>query len=114
MAIVKTTITGKVLTPDGSAPTSGTIKFYLSDAGTADDAGEEQVVSPYAEATLQADGSLPASFGLVPNDRITPTGTTYRVEYRVKEGSNTSTWSEDWQVAYSATAVDINFQLELA
>lgn len=89
-AIETTTITGTVYAPNGGAY-PGKVTCTLSNAGTASDGTNQQVVASYYTATINSDGSL--SMTLVPNDVITPAGTSYSCEYTVQPvGGRRMTW----------------------
>lgn len=73
-------IVGNVLLPDGSTPRSGHIDVKLSQPGTTEDGiGGDMKVGGRFRTTLLSGGRV--DFFIVPNDDITPAGTTYRAEY---------------------------------
>jgi hypothetical protein len=100
MAVPITTITGKVLTPDGLAVVKGTVSARLSQPGSVLDGTDSQRVAETAKATVGADGSIALS--LVPNDALTPSGTFYNVEFKVGVGGKEAKWSEKWQITGTA------------
>lgn len=109
MAIPKTVITGKVLLPSGAAPAGGTLTARLSQSGSALDGAVSHRVASSIRVDLGADGSLPAGFGLCPNDAIVPTGTYYRIAIVMRDdrGVPYSAPEEKWQVATSPSPIDI-------
>lgn len=108
MAIPKTLITGKFLLPDGTAPAAGAVTFRLSRPGSAVDGAVSQLVVSEVRVTLGADGSLPAGFGLCPNDVITPSGTYYRAHGELRDARGIPyPFDLKFQPATSASAVDI-------
>ncbi len=96
MAVATVTIDGKVVKPDGVGAGGGSIQVALSEYGTVDDAGTEQVVAPSKTYVIGADGTV--GFEIIPNANInTASGTSfYRVTYRTGDGD---LWTEIWQVA---------------
>jgi lysophospholipase L1-like esterase len=100
MAVPLTTITGKLLTPDGQPVTKGTVSARLSQPGSALDGAVSQRVAETATATVGADGSV--SLSLVPNDAITPSGTHYVVTIDAKIGARGRQWVEKWQITGTA------------
>jgi hypothetical protein len=105
-AVVETTaIAGKVLMPDGTAVTSGTITAALAAPGSVDDltTGEGERVGGLYRGTIAASG---VTLSLVPNDAITPAGTYYVVTYSVLAPTRTS-WTERWSVTSAPDPIDI-------
>jgi hypothetical protein len=102
-------VTGKVLLPDGTGAPGGTIQLRLSQPGTTDDAGSEQVVATLQEFTIASDGSV--NFNAVPNDAINPAGTFYHVTYTLSTGEVAT---ESWQLASSPATIDIGLVPRLA
>lgn len=110
MAIPLVQITGKVLTPDGEAPSAGSLSIRLSQPGSAVDAatGKSERVISELRIALGADGSLPAGFDLVPNDAIVPSGTHYHVTYTLDTSvGRAKPVTEKWQLASSPNPIDI-------
>lgn len=113
MAIPTIQLTGKVLGPDGVAPTAGTITVVLSEPGTAMDGGAAQFVTGRSVWTLAADGSLPAAADLVPNDAITRPGATeaggtyYTAHYDLTLGGKRTRFEEEWVLASAPSSLDI-------
>lgn len=106
MAVVTVTISGHVLAPDGSAPTSGRITAKLSSSGSTLDGAESVRVAAEVTEDLGTGGSL--SFGLVPNDAITPSGTYYLVTFIVGlANGRRAQWAERWQLTSSDLTLDI-------
>ncbi len=77
-AVETTTITGKVILTGGIPATGGTVVAQLSMPGSSDDVstGEAEAIVGRYSGTIAADGTI-TGLKLVPNDRITPTGTYY-------------------------------------
>jgi len=100
MAIPLVSITGKVLLPNGTA-VAGTIEASLSQAGSVLDGAVSQQVAALATGTIGSDGTVTLS--LVPNDAITPSGTSYRV--RLRFGS--AVVYEIWQLASTPSPIDV-------
>src|SRR5512138_2699751 len=113
MAIPTIQLTGKVVGPDGVAPTAGTITVLLSEPGTAMDGGTAQFVTGRTVWTLAGDGSLPAAADLVPNDAITRAGATeaggtyYTALYEITTGGKKEKFEEEWVVASTPASLDI-------
>lgn len=106
MAVPTVSITGHVLAPDGSAPTSGHITAKLSAPGSTLDGAESVRVAAEVTEDLGTGGTL--SFGLVPNDAITPSGTYYLVTYIVGLANGRRVqWAEKWQLTSDDLALDI-------
>lgn len=106
MAVVTVTISGHVLAPDGSAPTSGRITAKLSSSGSTLDGAESVRVAAEVTEDLGTGGSL--SFGLVPNDAITPSGTYYLVTFIVGlANGRRAQWAERWQLTSADLTLDI-------
>jgi hypothetical protein len=105
MALPTVQITGKVLTPDGRAPRSGTVTCRLSHPGSALDGPVSQRVATEVVARVGADGSIAVS--LVPNDAITPSGTSYLVTFSLTVGGKPISWTETWQLASAPATIDI-------
>lgn len=104
MAVNTITIDGKVVKPDGSGADRGEIRVTLSEFGTVDDAGTEQVVSKVKKYDIASNGDV--NFEIIPNADInTASGTSfYRVTFKLHDGD---TWTEIWQVATSPTTQNI-------
>lgn len=108
MAVPTVQITGAVVTPDGTAPTSGTVTVQLSQAGSVLDGATSKRVAGAQVFDLGAGGACPAEMVLVPNDAITPSGTYYAVRFRtVSDDGVVQTWSEKWQIASSPATIDV-------
>jgi hypothetical protein len=105
-AVETTTITGKVLIPNGSGNpyTAGTVTVTLSTAGTAVDGGSTVIVSGRTTATIAADGTV--SFAVVPNDVISPEGTYYIVKFSPTAPTSAS-WTENWIVVTTPDPITI-------
>lgn len=94
MAVTRSRITGKILTPEGVGVAGGTIRITLSESGSTEDGGTgTQRVGGTYTATIASDGSV--DFYLVPNDVITPSGTTYLAEYVLRNGAH---YQENWNL----------------
>jgi hypothetical protein len=110
-AVPTAQITGNQLLPDGSAPSKGTINCALSQAGSVTDpvGGTVQRVAAETTFTLTNGGALPSTAYLVPNDAITPSGTTYLCSFQLQlvDGRRASPWSERWSVASSPSSISI-------
>ena len=104
-AVETTSVSGKVLLPNGAAATSGTIQAVLSAAGTAPDGAVQQRVLGRYSGTIAADGTV-TGLVLVPNDVITPTGTYYQVTITVRTPT-ASTSNEKWTVSTSPDPINI-------
>lgn len=110
MAMPTTTVQGKVILPDGTAATAGTISFELSEPGKANDGTYDNRIGGKFETDIASDGSV--DFTLVPNDVITrdgqgsPGGTYYQVTFLVTSPYR-SEWSENWEVDTTPDPVDI-------
>jgi hypothetical protein len=100
MAVPLTTITGKLLTPDGQPVTKGTVSARLSQPGSVLDGTDSQRVAETAKAAIGTDGAI--SLALVPNDAITPSGTHYVVTIDAKIGARGRQWTEKWQITGTA------------
>lgn len=90
-------ITGSVLKPDGNGVAGGTIVIRPSAPGTWNDGVDEQVVAGQINVTISATGVVTA-FDIVPNDQITPAGTTYFAQYLPDAASSVPPWVEAWSV----------------
>ena len=104
-AVETTTVNGKVVLSDGSAATAGSITCTLSTPGTALDGSTSQRVAGSDTATIGSDGTI-TGLTLVPNDAITPTGTTYKCAFNVSSPRRVS-WDETWSVATSPDPVNV-------
>lgn len=105
MAIATVAITGKVVKPNGQPADGGTLRVTLSDSGTVDDTGTEQVIGGTFETPIMGDGTV--SFSIVPNSgtgSITPAGTTYTAVF---ETSDSEIWTKTWSVAAAPASQDI-------
>ncbi len=104
MAIEITTITGKVILPDGTGAKGGTIDCRLSLFGaTVKDGTVDHIIGGVKRATISpADGSV--SFALIPNDVITPAGTHWIAKVTLPDGT---TYELRWQLATSPDPVEI-------
>ncbi len=108
MALPTVAITGKVLCPDGTPPSAGTITVALSPQGSALDGATSQRVGVPVVFVLGADGSVPLAMRLVPNDVITPAGTVYQARISVISSTGSpSSWVERWQLASAPASIDI-------
>lgn len=106
MALVTVAITGHVLAPDGSAPTSGRLVVKLSQAGSALDGSESVRVATEVTEDLGAGGAV--SFALAPNDTITPSGTYYLATFVAQLASGRRVqWAEKWQLTSADLTLDI-------
>jgi hypothetical protein len=105
MALPTVQITGKVLTPDGRAPRSGTVTCRLSHPGSALDGVVAHRIATEVVARTASDGAV--DFVLVPNDVITPSGTWYLVMFSVSVGGRAISWTETWQVPGDQPQLDI-------
>lgn len=103
-AVETTTITGKLYVPGGGTATGGTITAILSSSGSTEDAGVTQIVAGRVSTTIGATGAV--SFALVPNDAITPSGTSYTVNFAVTAPIYMS-WMEKWNVLTAPDPVEI-------
>lgn len=104
MAIPTRTVQGKILAPDGSGQAGGTLEIKLSFEGqvTDDSSGDEHSIGGEVVAVIASgDGSV--NFDLVPNDQIQPSGSRYRVRFRMPDGY---WWDEYWNLP-SGSAIDI-------
>ena len=105
MAIATVTITGKVVRPDGAGVSGGNIAVTLSENGTVDDAGVEQVIGGTFNVVIATDGSV--NFEIVPNSgtgSITPAGTSYTAVFETpgREG-----FTKIWTIAAAPAGQDI-------
>jgi hypothetical protein len=112
MAIPTTLIRGPVSLPDGSAPVSGYLLATLSQAGSTLNGSTSVRVLGRARVDL-VNGALPVdaggnpTWGLVPNDAITPSGTYYTVEFHLWDARKVSyARTEKWQLT-SGGPIDI-------
>lgn len=106
MAVPTTQITGNILAPDGSAPTSGLVIARLSAPGRAVDGAATVDVGAEASVDLGTGGSI--SISLVPNDNIVPSGTYYLVTIILFLASGRrAQWTEKWSVPYTQTAISV-------
>lgn len=102
----RVTISGHVLTPDGTAPVSGRITAKLSTSGSTLDGGESVKVATETTADLGTGGVV--SLALAPNDAITPSGTYYLVTFIVSlANGRRAQWAERWQLTSSDLTLDI-------
>jgi hypothetical protein len=107
MAIPTVQIQGKVLTPSGAAPLSGTITAELSAPGSVLDGASSVRVAAKAVGRIGAGGAV-AEVVLVPNDQVVPSGTSYRVTFSVRlPNGRDERWSEVWHVASAPSPVEI-------
>lgn len=104
-AVETTTVNGKVVLSDGAAATAGSITCTLSTPGTALDGATSQRVAGSETATIGSDGTI-TGLTLVPNDAITPSGTTYRCTFSVSAPRRAS-WDETWSVTSSPDPVNV-------
>ncbi len=109
MAVEKTTITGKVYMPNGSAAAGGSILIRLSQRGTVLDGAVVQVVNGQVRVPIAADGSV--SFTLIPNESITPSGTFYVAEYSAPDGFK---WKELWEITINPDPMEIGAIAQVA
>lgn len=82
MAIETTTVQGKVVMPDGTGATGGTIRATLSAPGSVSDGSIDNEIGGSFEGTIAGDGTI-TGLVLVPNDVITPATTYYIMEFIV-------------------------------
>lgn len=102
----RVTISGHVLTPDGTAPVSGRITAKLSTSGSTLDGGESVKVATETTADLGTGGAV--SLALAPNDAITPSGTYYLVTFIVSlANGRRAQWAERWQLTSADLTLDI-------
>ena len=105
MAVSVATVTGKVVLPDGSGPSSGTITATLSVNGKTSDGGTYQRVVSRKFFPIASDGAV--DFSIVPNDLITPAGSFYTAKYRLLDSDGFASGKvETWEVN-GASAHDI-------
>ncbi len=100
MAVPLVQINGKVLLPDGSTA-AGIITAELSQSGSVLDGATSQKVAAQSYGTIGADGTVTLS--LVPNDAITPSGTSYLVTLRY----GPAVVREIWQLASAPNPINI-------
>jgi hypothetical protein len=110
-AVPTAQITGNQLLPDGSAPAGGSITCTLSQPGSVTDpvGGSTQRVASEVTFTLLNGGALPSTAVLVPNDAISPSGTTYVTTTRLKllDGRIVTLPSERWTLSSSPSSISI-------
>ena len=104
-AVQTTTIRGKVYTPHGDLATSGTITAVLSHSASVADANNYGVVAGRYTATIDPNGEA-IGLVLVPNDALTPLGTSYTVTFSVQTPRATS-WTQVWSVTTLPDPIDI-------
>jgi lysophospholipase L1-like esterase len=108
MAIPTVAITGKVLLPDGTAPTSGRITAKLSAPASVLDGADSERVAATVSVALGVDGAIPAGLALTPNDALAPSGTYYSVAFSVADANKVrANWVEKWQLATTPDPIDI-------
>ncbi len=103
--IATVTISGKVVRPNGQGVDGGSITIELSESGTVDDSGTEQVVGGSFIEKIATNGDV--NFTIIPNSgtgSISPPGTTYLA---VIEDSDGRRWSKVWSIAASPSSQDI-------
>jgi hypothetical protein len=100
-------VTGSVVTPSGAAPSAGSIRCSITPLGppahqttsatVLDPAtGAWSAVGAYAPFAIGSDGTV--AFDIIPNDLLTPAGTTYSCVYTTTVAARVVTWSEKWRV----------------
>lgn len=104
-AVQTTTISGKVLMPNGVIATAGTVRAVLSTQGGTLDGSVSHFVGGFTVSTIAGDGTVTA-FSLVPNDAIVPAGTYYEVIFDVTAPIRTS-WTVKWSIATTPDPIDI-------
>ena len=98
---------GKVLMPNGAVATGGTITVTLSQPGTTDDTSTmvSQRVGGRVIGSIGAAGDV-TGITLVPNDKITPSGTYYTAQFSTTGPVRTS-WTETWSLTTSPDPIDV-------
>lgn len=100
MAVPTVQVTGSILHPGGVGIAGGYVLVALSHSGSALDGAIPQWVATSVVWTLGADGSLPVTARLVPNDAITPAGSAYLIKvYATLADGRRAYWPETWQLA---------------
>jgi len=104
MALETTTITGTIYDANGVVATGGRLLIRLSHPGIARDTGnsKDELVAGEVIIAIASNGAV--SFALVPNDVITPVGTTYVVRVQLPNGY---AWQEHWSVASTPDPAEI-------
>lgn len=101
MAIALAPVTGTVYSPSGLAAAGGRILVRLSQPGKVVDGSVDHVVG--GQFTVQIGSNGAVSFNIVPNDSITPAGTSYVATYVLNDGTR---FEKAWTVT-GAGAKDI-------